>query len=72
MKNTTIAVPARDSGKYARLKPNYTIAKLGCKIPMGSVVIESLRYVTELIDKGELIMIIEDHAMKLVDKKSKQ
>lgn len=66
-KVANIPIPDRVKSKYSTLRQEYTIAKLGTKIPIGVIAVEALAYVTERIKNDELKFQIKNKEVKLVE-----
>lgn len=51
---TTVTVPLRKKDKLNKLKQEFTIAKIGCKIPLGVLMVEGMCYITDKMKEGKL------------------
>lgn len=64
---TNIPIPEKSKKKYDTLRKEYTIEKMGCKIPIGLIALEALAYVTDKIKTGEVKYQIVDKNIKIVE-----
>lgn len=61
-----ISIPEKAKPVYDELKTKYSIETLGCKVPIGLIAIEALRFTTDLLDKKELKLDISKNGVKFV------
>ena len=64
---SNIPIPDRVRTKYNTIRQEYTIPKLGVKIPIGVIAIEALSYVTDKVKSNELKFQIDNKEVKLIE-----